>query len=66
MLKITFWVYSSAKDSFRSAKNVVVFLFCILVGRPMVGLYAPSSGYATVFTPDVMSVHNVSRLLQFC
>ena len=22
-------------------------------------------GYATVFTPDVMSIHNVSRLLQF-
>ena len=22
-------------------------------------------GYATVFTPDVISIHNVSRLLQF-
>ena len=31
------------------------------------GSYSPlaTPGYATVFTPDVMSIHDVSRLLQF-
>ena len=31
----TFLVYSSAKDCFSIAKNVVFPLFCILVDRPM-------------------------------
>ena len=35
-----FLVWSSAKESLRSAKNVVFFLFCILVGRPMGGVIA--------------------------
>ena len=30
-----FLVHSIAKNSLRSAKNVVFFLFCILVDRPM-------------------------------
>ena len=33
-----FLVNSNAKDSLRRAKNVVLFLFCILVDRPMGGL----------------------------
>ena len=33
----SFLVYSSAKDSLRSAKNMVFFLFSILVGRPIIG-----------------------------
>ena len=42
MLWIIFWVYSRAKESLRSAKNVVFSLFCIFVGRPMwVGYIAP-------------------------
>ena len=39
-----FLVNSSAKDSLRRAKNVVFFLFCILVDRPM---GEPAPGYAT-------------------
>ena len=34
-------VKSSAKNNFRRAKNVVFFLFCILVDRPNGGGYAP-------------------------
>ena len=33
----SFLIYSSAKDSLRSAKYVVFSLFCILGGRPMGG-----------------------------
>ena len=48
---------------------MVFLLFWLLVGRPMGGRAivprTPPPGYATVFTPDVMSIHNVSRLLQF-
>ena len=36
-----FLVNSSAKDSLRTAKNVVFFLFFILVDRPMGGAIAP-------------------------
>ena len=36
-----FLVQSSAKKSLRSAKNVIFFLFCILVGRPMGMAVAP-------------------------
>ena len=37
-----FWVYSSAKDSLRRAKNVVFSLFCIFVDKPMGGALALS------------------------
>ena len=36
-----FLVYSSAKDIRTSSKNMVFFLFCILVGRPMGGAIPP-------------------------
>ena len=44
-----FLVHSSAKNSLRSAKNVVFFLFCILVNRPMWAIVPPPPppGYAT-------------------
>ena len=38
-----FLVHFSTKNSFRSAKNVVFFLFCILVDKPMGRATAPSS-----------------------
>ena len=38
--KSFFWVYSSAKDSVRSAAKAVFFLFSILVGRPIGGTVA--------------------------
>ena len=44
---------SSAKESLRSAKNVVFSLFCILVGGPMgraIAPPAPPSGYATGYS----------------
>ena len=47
-----FLVNSSAKNSLKRAKNVIFFLFCILVGRPMEGGYSPRlpHGYATAGT----------------
>ena len=36
-----FLVNSSTKNSLKRAKNVVFFLFCILVDRPMQGVIAP-------------------------
>ena len=45
-----FLVWFCAKESLRSAKNVVFSLFCILVGRPMGGAIAPPApppSYAT-------------------
>ena len=43
-----FWVYFGAQDSLGSAKNVALFLFCILVGRPMEGYSIPSlPGYVS-------------------
>ena len=46
---------------------MVFLFFWFLVGKPMAGAIVPHAppGYATVFTPDVMSIHNVIRLLQF-
>ena len=43
---IHFLVNSSAKNSLRRANDVVFFLFCVLVSRPMGGAIAPP-GYAT-------------------
>ena len=46
-----FSVHSSAKDSLRSAKNVIFLLLCILINKPMGDIIAPlpgRPGYATV------------------
>ena len=43
-----FLVNSSAKNSLKKAKNVIFFLFCILVDRPMEGIIAPASPMATL------------------
>ena len=40
-------VHSSTNNSLRKDKNVVFFLFCILVDRPMGGTMAPPTTYAT-------------------
>ena len=45
-----FLVNSSEKNNLKRVKNVVFFLFCILVDRPMKGAIAPAPtppGYAT-------------------
>ena len=48
-----FLVQSSAKESLRSAKNVVFSLFCILVGRPMEGAIAPPLIFLSCYATDL-------------
>ena len=59
-----FLVNSSAKDSLRRAKNVVFFLFCILVNRPMGGDIAPppAPGYATGYVIADPAFHRAGPL----
>ena len=51
-MQIIVLVYSSGKDSLRSAKNMIEFLFCIWSAgqRGVKLLHAPIPGYATVYS----------------
>ena len=59
---------SRAKDSLRSAKNVVFYYSGFWPAgqwggfSPLRPPLPPPRGYATVFTPDVMNIHDVSGL----